>query len=1086
MKKSNSILVVVVLLCFLVLGTGSVFGAVYYEPTYANLSENFIFNITVSAPPGNNITQIQMQSQAFSFAQNHSSNSTSRPPNLTGYFVAGDVINWYNLTLGPLVNNGTNQSFYIMMNSTMPGSPAFSTFNICLYNNTNLTRIACGGDAYKVGGTTAAKIGVNIIFSGYVKIENGSFQNGTNVTLYEFVAGSNGPPTETYLSSVLTNAQGLFRFSGINGSKELYKLKMFYNNGTANTHVGSILPPMPKFMFFQMDLGDRFMDAAFKKPANLNGTTYYLQPAATLNITAKGNATGAIRVKFGYEVVDQNLGFPVESNLFQSVWSQQIIVPIDRAFTVMVSRHPLIFTTNASCTADGVMTADACPSPPTSLTIPKANLSGSQGAMLDVEMNMTYGEYSLTGCISLYGNNTPGINVTTVQMKMMPWAGFVPPMNALRSTFNITNGSVNIAYNDARCPGGRAWYNLSVMGASSGIMYMLEFYGKNASTAAGYPGLTSVNLAAFQNFTMLNGAQRLNLTLRSLAGAYNDTVTNELNTSRIKVNILNSTGGLISTGMHVNLQVKNPVTGTVNYIIESLSSGVFYFSALNNSNWAKVMVYPQEGPPVEKTLNLSLSENNVTVMTGEAGFRRMNRSSGLLEAVNVTSSVQSINISFYRYVSGVDSEGCNLPMPPVSCLLTQMDAQNFNPMTLMMASKVNLEMKFLNTGTTLYFINFDLFAAKPPTNSVLNGNASQADKNSQTQVWEAGSFVPVVYDYAFVGMPYSTDSSATDYINENYRFNMSLPYFKDEDWNVVWNRSAGDTNATLPDAYAAYNTNEYNGLLTAAGVNCSTSNASEVCFMNKSQNMFWVKVPHFSGGGYGIGGGTDAAVSTSTTTSSSSTSVGGSSGASSSSVTESHIIVSVAAEVPLTIAANVGNTGINDILVTPSEAIDNLKVSFTKLSSLPETVTETPEGILYSYLQIEAPKLAGKIAPAKIHFEVKKSWLTDNGFAADNVVLQRFTTSWEELDTKKLRDDNNNVYYESVTPGFSYFAISAIEDNTVTEELAEQPLGQETQEKQQSITSLPSKKSYVWIYGLIALVIALAALITASLSRRKK
>src|SRR3989338_4076183 len=146
--------------------------------------------------------------------------------------------------------------------------------------------------------------------------------------------------------------------------------------------IGNTLPPMPAVMFYQMDMGNRFNDRKFKKPVNLNGTTFYLQPAATLNITAKGNVTGAVRLRFGYEVIDQSVGFPVESNMMAVSYSQQVIVPTDRAYTVMVARDPVSFPVNDTCTGEGVMTLDACPAPPTSQVIPMANLS--EGGMLDV------------------------------------------------------------------------------------------------------------------------------------------------------------------------------------------------------------------------------------------------------------------------------------------------------------------------------------------------------------------------------------------------------------------------------------------------------------------------------------------------------------------------------------------------------------------------------------------------------------------------------------------------------------------------------------------------------------------------------
>lgn len=997
---------------------------IYYAPSYVNLSENFILNITISAPPGNNVTQLVIRS--LRFAINGSSNGTSLAVGVSNFVSAGHTAHWVNLTAAPLVNNGTNQSFYIMMNTSIVGSPTEGMFQVCLYNNTDLVR-SCENDSYRIA-VINTQIGVNLGFSGYVKLENGSFQNGTNVTLYEFVNNISGPPSEIYMASVLTNTGGLFRFAGINGSKSQYKLKMFYNNGTATTRVGNALPPMPSMMFYQMDLGANSNDPKFKKPVNLNGTTFYLQPAATLNITAIGNVTGAIRVKFGYEIIDQSLGFPVESNILAATYSQQVAVPTGRAYTVMASRNQFSFVNNATCTGVGVMTLDACPAPPTSRLISQSNLT--EGSIVDIVMNMSFGTYSLSGCIGTYGNNS-AVNVTTFNMKMMPWEGFIPPMDAEISEFNITNGSGNIAYRDQRCPGNLAFYNITTMGSASGITYMLEFYAKNASTDAGNPG-TAISLAAFQNVTVQNTAVSLNLTLRPMGGAY-DTTTGGVNTTKIKVNVQNSTGGAISTGMHIDAKVKNPAFGTVHYIVESTSGGSFFISVLNNSNWAKVMVFPQEGPPVEKTLNLSLAENNITVWTGETGFRRMN-SSGNLEQVNVTNPAQKINMTFYRY-----ADGCNLPMPPAGCLLTQIDVQDFNPMALMMAGKVNLEMKFLTTNTTLYFVNFDLFAAKPPTNSVLNGNASRADSSAQSQIWEAGSFVPDVYDYAFIGMPYNSSSTAIDYINESYRFNMSLPYLKDENWNTVWNLSASDTISNLPDEYTEYNTNEYSGLLSAVGVNCSTSNASEVCFMNQSQNMFWTRIPHFSGGGYGINGGTDIII-TSVATSSGSGNSQAMGGGLNSSYPETQTIASIIpGEQIIVTATNPESIGLSSILFIANEALENVRLSFYKIISLPEEITETPNGEIYKYFRIDAPKLDGKLTELKIRFEVKKLWLADNGFADGDVTLQYFNNNWETLSTTITGDDADDAYFEAAASEFGYFAITAFSqaEQTIPEAVPE-------------------------------------------------
>lgn len=1047
-------------------------GASYSSPFNVNFNENFILNITISAPAQNNITQITIKNFAR-FAINTTSNLTSFATNRSNFVSVGNVIHWYNLTSVPLITNSTNQSFYIMMNSTRIGSSNELVFQVCLYNNTDITR-ACENDSFIVG-SFIKNISVNFVFSGFVRIENGSLQPNTNVSIYEYVQNENGPSTEVYLSSVLADSNGMFRFNNINGSKQFYKLKMFYNNGSATTHVGNNLPPMPSIMFYQ---SANFQDAFFKRQPNLNGTTFYLQPAATLNISARGNLTGSVLLKFGYEIIDSISGFPIESNIRASVFSRQAIVPIDRAYTVMVLRDSIIFPNNATCTANGVMTADACPSPPTSLTVPIANLS--IGSLINVELNLSTRINDVTGCISLYGNSSK-INVTNVKIRIMPSSGFLPPIDAIVSTFNITNGSNNIIYNDARCPANLSWYNVSLIGSSSGISYMLEFYGKNSSDEAGHPG-SAVNLAAFQNITLYDSPLSRNITLRPLVSTYS-IVGGGLNTSKLRINIQNSSGERITTNMHVKLQVKNNVFGTINYIIEDLSEGTAYLTLLNNSNWARISIFPQEAPPIERALNLSSAENNITITSTGSNFRRINRSGGL-EEINVSDNSQKINITFYK-----NADGCNLPQPPETCILTQMDAQNFNPMSLMIAGKVNMEMKYSATGATLYFVGFDLFAAKPPTNSVLNGNASQANANSQTQIWDAGSFVPVVYTTAYVGLPYNTTSTAADYINESYRFNISLPYLKDEDWAVVWNRSAGDTLSTLPDEYVEYNTNKYSSLLSSTGVNCSTSNASEVCYMNQSDNKFWVNVPHFSGGGFGINGGADTNQGSDDGGGGGNGGGGGGGGggSASASISVSQIFTVITADIPVTMIISSPNARgiVNKISFISSETIENVKISFSKLLSMPHFGIISPTREYYSSFQIEAPKLAGKLKEAKIYFEVNKSWLTDKKLPAENVILERFSVFWWDLDTKKIREDDTKVYYEARTTRFSDFRISALKPTTEIIPAEVRPLKEELvgllQTPITKLREISSKtKSYTWKLGL-AIIILLMTIILLDL-----
>ena len=59
----------------------------------------------------------------------------------------------------------------------------------------------------------------------------------------------------------------------------------------------------------------------------------------------------------------------------------------------------------------------------------------------------------------------------------------------------------------------------------------------------------------------------------------------------------------------------------------------------------------------------------------------------------------------------------------------------------------------------------------------------------------------------------------------------------------------------LPDDYTDFNTGIYARLSNeSAGVACSLTNTTDVCYWNKDSNSFSMKVPHFSGVGSSITG----------------------------------------------------------------------------------------------------------------------------------------------------------------------------------------------------------------------------------------
>ena len=720
------------------------------------------------------------------------------------------------------------------------------------------------GNSTSFSNTTTQTFRVDFAFSGYVKNETGGIVPNANVSIYRFMQIPAGPPTESIEKTVLTDANGMFVFPNINSSATNYKLKIIkYGiqgsgcgdnaNSTCNaTKVSSVLPPFPANMYYPQS-SDFDM--------SLNGSIFYLQPAATLRLYANNESN---RQRFGYEVIDQKVGFPVESNIRQNVTTADIIVPSGRDYSVMFVRMPGIFKDNPtefSCITGASYNDSYCSSlPMTNSSLGTINA----GDILTVNQSLVMTKNRLYGCINVApGHNDTNLNVTNIRVKIIPFktstGHFIPSMNAgisdlnnsmHKAVLNLSNMSdwssaingINTSIGSLQCPGSLAAYNFSVLGSSSGINYLIEVYAKNHSNDAieVYNNNQKV-LAAFKNVTITDNTM-LNLTLEDLVGNYyNTTITASwANTSQMKINIQNKSGSPITTNMHVEVEVKNTnidPKNTLHFMIETLSNGTFYIPILNNSNWTEVSIFPNDGPPLVKMLNLSTYENNITLVSidfaggGDKGLRRMN-STGGLEAIDV--SAIPFTLRFLR-------RGTNE-------VITEMGANNFNPLKALVAGNIDLEIKVNATNVTMRFNNFDMFSAKQPPMFAIIDNRSMNSTTSQR--WNFGNFVPKeVYDNVTITIPYSAE------VNESYTYNISIPALYSEDlrpemahqFSTAWNLTSGDTLGSLPDEFLEYNVSRYNRFLTSAGEECSKTNTSHSCFMNTTTNQIIMEIPHFSG-----------------------------------------------------------------------------------------------------------------------------------------------------------------------------------------------------------------------------------------------
>ncbi len=94
-------------------------------------------------------------------------------------------------------------------------------------------------------------------------------------------------------------------------------------------------------------------------------------------------------------------------------------------------------------------------------------------------------------------------------------------------------------------------------------------------------------------------------------------------------------------------------------------------------------------------------------------------------------------------------------------------------------------------------------------------------------------------------------------------------------------------------------------------------------------------------------------------------------------------------------------------------------------------VDSTPPDIVYKNLNIWVGNLGwanpGNIDSPTINFFVEKSWVTENNIDNSTIRLNRYKDGeWNPLDTEKMGEDEDNLYFETQTPEFSSFAITGM------------------------------------------------------------
>ena len=116
--------------------------------------------------------------------------------------------------------------------------------------------------------------------------------------------------------------------------------------------------------------------------------------------------------------------------------------------------------------------------------------------------------------------------------------------------------------------------------------------------------------------------------------------------------------------------------------------------------------------------------------------------------------------------------------------------------------------------------------------------------------------------------------------------------------------------------------------------------------------------------------------------------------------------------------------GVNRVQISTNQQTDSFAVTAQPVS--PGAALQIPGQPVAGYLQITPVAVDhNAISFGTITFGVNGAWLAGNNILPENIVMERYNNNqWNALPTTFVRQSGNTYYFDAVTPGFSYFAIT--------------------------------------------------------------
>jgi len=805
-------------------------------------NKSFWFNLTCTTPGDYNINVTSLNgSGSYTTSLNVTINDTTAPASID-YGITTDA-------------NGSYLANYINYNITATDNGVIDTIIVRLYNSTRgLVNSSNSSTSPLLGAFSALAAGTYYInatindtynnansttftrtffvktffnFNGTVKDVNGVALNNTNVSIK--LKDSNWADIWTH--SAMSNASGWFNLNVSGNSSDQYNYQLFisYTNSSDNfvEYVGQSLPAFP-----------------YREFSTLSSPNFYLKEAGTINITAINSSHHY--TTFAYSIKDQKLGYPVEGCVNPTNKMTTCYVPKNRNYSIMIYQNsggetnfvPVSFNWNNFSSSNSYNITDGI------------NYNHSKYLTLSSTLHKTFNISESFSMVSGYVKLST-INITTSWRNFTIVPFLTEPGNMIfmsAGTLPFNASSFNQKTDQYNATNG--WYNITLpYAAAETVNYIIFAAGENATKMGGYRNLT-VNAARFAgfNFTMyelMGGEGIINMSaVGAAAGARRIVYTKRQNFS-----LVNSSAFLSQLSAHIETTVDyssyNCTEFTFMDDISQTGGASFTLPLLNVTGVKEMNVYSMNYAPKrvpKRTVAQIYNNSNITLATFNP------------QALDGTTGA-SISIDIYT-----SNSTCDVPAPAPGCALTSSsNMASFNPFSIVVGGGA-ISFRMGMSGVLVHYVNVDMLASGPP-DALFEDNADITEGTSGgfSKAMRFGSGGPTIYDYVLVSMPYTEGTSSASGLNESNDVNISIPNLYDDDWNVIWNATTNGTNGSaLAGNFSHYNSYQSDWENLLGQINCTTNvsvlNTTNPCFINKTSNRIWIRLPHFSGTGPDVAG----------------------------------------------------------------------------------------------------------------------------------------------------------------------------------------------------------------------------------------